>query len=84
MQSGFCAAKQRPFSAHCAPAVSAHVCCAMETPEHLEHFHDHARVERMLFDGALDPEGGALRPDRSRPGLGPELKHGEAERWAAA
>jgi hypothetical protein len=55
----------------------------METLEHLEYFHDHVRVERMLFDGTLDPEGGALRPDRSRPGLGLELKHAEAERWAA-
>jgi L-alanine-DL-glutamate epimerase-like enolase superfamily enzyme len=80
---GVCKALQRPFSAHCAPAISAHVCCAMETLEHLEYFHDHVRVERLLFDGTLDPEGGALRPDRSRPGLGLELKHGEAERWAA-
>ncbi len=78
---GICKALQRPFSAHCAPAVSAHVCCAMETLEHLEYFHDHVRVERMLFEGALDPRGGALEPDRSRPGLGLELKYGEAERW---
>jgi L-alanine-DL-glutamate epimerase-like enolase superfamily enzyme len=80
---GICKALQRPFSAHCAPAISAHVCCAMETLAHLEYFHDHVRVERLLFDGTLDPEGGALRPDRSRPGLGLKLKHGEAERWAA-
>lgn len=80
---GICRSLQRPFSAHCAPAVSAHVCCAMETLAHLEYFHDHVRVERMLFDGTLDPERGALRPDRSRPGLGLELKQSEAERWAA-
>jgi L-alanine-DL-glutamate epimerase-like enolase superfamily enzyme len=80
---GVCKALQRPLSAHCAPAISAHVCCAMETLEHLEYFYDHVRVERKLFDGTLDPEGGALEPDRSRPGLGLELKHGEAERWAA-
>jgi L-alanine-DL-glutamate epimerase-like enolase superfamily enzyme len=80
---GICKALQRPFSAHCAPAVSAHVCCAMETLEHLEYFHDHVRVERMLFEGTLDPTGGRLEPDRSRPGLGLQLKHEEAERWAA-
>lgn len=80
---GICKALHRPFSAHCAPAISAHICCAMETLTHLEYFHDHARVERLLFDGTLDPDGGALRPDRSRPGLGLELKHAEAERWAA-
>ena len=80
---GLCKALQRPFSAHCAPAVSAHVCCAMETLEHLEYFHDHVRVEGMLFEGTLDPRGGALEPDRSRPGLGLELNCDEVERWAA-
>ncbi|HEX6456033.1 MAG TPA: enolase C-terminal domain-like protein [Solirubrobacterales bacterium] len=80
---GICRARQRPFSAHCAPAVSAHICCAMESLVHLEYFHDHVRVERMLFDGTLDPEGGALRPDPSRPGHGLSLKHEEAERWTA-
>jgi L-alanine-DL-glutamate epimerase-like enolase superfamily enzyme len=64
---GICRGLQRPFSAHCAPAVSAHVCCAMESLVHLEYFHDHVRLERMLFDGTLDPEGGALRPDPTRP-----------------
>jgi hypothetical protein len=49
---------------------------------HLEYFHDHVRIERMLFDGTLDPIGGELEPDRSRPGLGLELKRDEAERWA--
>ncbi len=80
---GICKALQRPFSAHCAPAISAHACCAMETLEHLEYFHDHVRIERLLFEGTLDPRGGALEPDRSRPGLGLELNHDEVERWAA-
>ena len=80
---GVCRALQRPFSAHCAPAVSAHVCCALESLVHLEYFHDHVRLERMLFDGTLDPEGGTLRPDPSRPGHGLSLKH-EAERWRTA
>jgi L-alanine-DL-glutamate epimerase-like enolase superfamily enzyme len=81
---GLCKGRQIPFSAHCAPAISAHVCCAMETFVHLEYFHDHVRVENMLFDGVLQPEeGGILRPDTSRPGLGLELKRSEAEKYAA-
>jgi L-alanine-DL-glutamate epimerase-like enolase superfamily enzyme len=81
---GICRGRQVPFSAHCAPAISAHACCAMETLLHLEYFHDHVRVEGMLFDGVLEPaEGGHLRPDPSRPGLGLELKRADAERYAA-
>ena len=81
---GICKGRQIPFSAHCAPAISAHACCAMETLLHLEYFHDHVRVENMLFDGVLEPEeGGYLRPDPSRPGLGLELKRSEAEQYAA-
>ena len=79
---GICKALQRPFSAHCAPAISAHVCCAMETLAHLEYFHDHVRIESMLFDGTLEPSDGALEPDRGRPGHGLELKRDEAQRWA--
>jgi L-alanine-DL-glutamate epimerase-like enolase superfamily enzyme len=81
---GICKGRQLPFSAHCAPAVSAHACCAMEALLHLEYFHDHVRVEGILFDGVLRPEeGGYLRPDPEKPGLGLELKRSEAERYAA-
>jgi L-alanine-DL-glutamate epimerase-like enolase superfamily enzyme len=80
---GLCKARSMPFSAHCAPAISAHVCCAMETAAHIEYFQDHVRVERLLFDGTLDPRGGALEPDRSRPGLGLELRRSDAARYAA-
>lgn len=78
-----CAARNRPFSAHCAPAVSAHAGCLSETLVHLEYFHDHARVEGMLFDGTLTPADGVLRPDRSVPGLGLELKGADAEPYLA-
>jgi L-alanine-DL-glutamate epimerase-like enolase superfamily enzyme len=80
---GVCKGRTIPFSAHCAPAVSAHVCCAMESLLHLEYFHDHVRVEGELFDGVLEPlEGGHLIPDPSRPGLGLELKRADARRYA--
>jgi L-alanine-DL-glutamate epimerase-like enolase superfamily enzyme len=67
---GLCGASQMPFSAHCAPAVSAHACCAIETVQHIEYFHDHVRIESMLFEGAPEPVDGELRPVESRAGLG--------------
>ena len=73
-----------PFSAHTAPSIHAHLGCAAPQISHLEYFHDHVRVEAMLFDGTLDAVGGRLRPDPSRPGLGLALKAREAERWRAA
>lgn len=74
-------ARNRPFSAHCAPALTAHVGCAMASLRHLEYFHDHVRLEDMLFDGVLRPEQGILRPGRDRPGLGLELRRSDAERY---
>jgi L-alanine-DL-glutamate epimerase-like enolase superfamily enzyme len=70
-------------SGHCAPQLSAHGLCAVPNLRHLEYFHDHVRVESMLFDGVLEPVDGALVPDRSRDGHGLVLKRAEAQRWAA-
>jgi L-alanine-DL-glutamate epimerase-like enolase superfamily enzyme len=81
---GLCKARNLPFSAHCAPAISAHACCAMESVIHIEYFFDHYRIERMLFEGTLDPREGLLTPDRSRPGLGLELRREAAERYELA
>ena len=77
-----CDASCLPLSAHTAPGIHVHVCCAVSRVRHLEYFHDHVRIERMLFDGALEPSDGLLQPDRSRPGLGLELKLRDAERFA--
>ena len=71
-------------SGHCAPNLHAHVAASIPNLRHLEYFHDHARIESMLFDGALDPTGGVLRPDQVRPGLGLELKFSDAERYRVA
>jgi L-alanine-DL-glutamate epimerase-like enolase superfamily enzyme len=79
---GLCRAHHVPFSAHCAPAISTHACCAMESLMHLEYFHDHVRIEQLLFDGAPSPEQGRLAPDPDRPGLGLELKRPDAARFA--
>ncbi|HET7573332.1 MAG TPA: enolase C-terminal domain-like protein [Gaiellaceae bacterium] len=82
--AGAADAYQLDVSGHCAPQLSAHALCAVRRLRHLEYFHDHDRVERLLFDGCLDPEGGALRPDRGRPGHGLELKHEDAAEHCVA
>ena len=76
------AARNIQLSGHCAPAL--HVDAALATPNlrHLEWFHDHTRIESMLFDGVLDPQDGRLAPDGSRPGLGLELKRPDAAEYA--
>jgi L-alanine-DL-glutamate epimerase-like enolase superfamily enzyme len=51
-----------PLSAHCAPTASLPACCACESLRHLEWFHDHVRVESMLFDDVPEPDHGVLRP----------------------
>ena len=66
-------------SGHCAPNLHAHVAASVPNLRHLEYFHDHVRIENEIFDGALDPTGGALHPDQSRPGLGLVLKRIDAE-----
>lgn len=71
-----------PLSAHTAPALHCHAACAAPRMRNVEWFHDHVRIERMLFDGAPVPHDGVIRPDRSRPGLGLELKARDAERYA--
>ena len=78
-----CEATNTPLSAHCCPSLHAPLACAIGSARHVEYFHDHARIEHMLFDGALVPRDGALRPDASRPGFGLELKRRDAARFAA-
>jgi len=78
------AARGLQVSGHCAPSLHAHVAAAVPNLRHLEYFHDHVRIESMLFDGVLDPHGGVLRPDPARPGLGLALKAADAERFRVA
>jgi L-alanine-DL-glutamate epimerase-like enolase superfamily enzyme len=69
------------LSAHCAPSLHAHPCCAIVPQRNLEYFHDHVRIEHLLFDGALTPVDGALHPDLSRSGMGLEFKRADARRY---
>ncbi len=81
--NALCAAWELPLSAHTSPTLHGHIGCAAHRLRNVEYFHDHARIEHMFFEGALTPERGRLHPDRSRPGLGLELKRRDARRFAA-
>ncbi len=81
--AALCRAHSVPLSAHTAPSIHAHACCAIEPLAHVEYFHDHVRIEELLLEGVVTPVDGRLQPDRSRPGLGLELKRSDAERYAA-
>jgi L-alanine-DL-glutamate epimerase-like enolase superfamily enzyme len=70
-----------PFSTHTAHSIHAHIGCAVPQISHLEYFHDHVRIENMLFEGVLQSQEGHLRPDPGRPGLGLELKTSDAQHW---
>ncbi|HEY2140935.1 MAG TPA: enolase C-terminal domain-like protein [Solirubrobacteraceae bacterium] len=76
-----CAARGLQLSAHTSPALHAHVCAAIEPLAHVEYFHDHARIEELLFDGSPPLREGALCLDPAVPGMGLSLREGEAERY---
>jgi L-alanine-DL-glutamate epimerase-like enolase superfamily enzyme len=71
------------ISAHCAPSLHLHLGCAIPNFRHLEYFHDHVRIERLLLDGFTEPRNGQMKPDDSQPGLGLALKRKDALRYAA-
>ncbi len=78
------AAHNLQVSGHCAPNLHAHVAATIPNLRHLEYFHDHVRIEGMLFDGALDPAGGVLCPDQGRPGFGLAFKRADANPFRVA
>lgn len=77
--AALCEAFNVPLSSHCAPSLHLPLCCAARPAIHLEYFHDHVRIEHMLFDGAAQPDQGNLAPDLARPGLGLEFKEQDAQ-----
>jgi len=80
--AALCDAFQVPLSSHTAPALHAHLCCAVSRARHAEYFHDHVRIEQMFFDGStVRHRDGFLQPDLSRPGLGLEFKKNDAEQF---
>lgn len=77
-----CQARSLQISAHCAPSIHVHPACSIPASRHLEYFHDHVRIEHMLFEGALVPQNGCLRPDLSRAGTGLIFKRRDAQKFA--
>ncbi|MFF8404284.1 enolase C-terminal domain-like protein [Streptomyces sp. NPDC015684] len=70
------------ISGHCAPHAHAHVAAAVPNLRHLEWFHDHVRIEGLLFDGVLDPGGGSVTPGADGAlGLGLTLVEEQARRY---
>jgi L-alanine-DL-glutamate epimerase-like enolase superfamily enzyme len=82
--SALAAAHNLQVSGHCAPSLHARVALAVPNLRHVEYFHDHQRIEGMLFDGVLDPAGGVLTPEPDEPGLGLTLRESDAERYRRA
>jgi L-alanine-DL-glutamate epimerase-like enolase superfamily enzyme len=79
--AALCSSFAVPLSAHTSPTLHAHVGAAIVPLAHVEYFHDHARIEQLLFDGTPPLEHGTLRPDPHAPGLGLRLREHEAERY---
>jgi L-alanine-DL-glutamate epimerase-like enolase superfamily enzyme len=80
--AALCEGHQIDLSAHCAPSLHCTLGCAAPRFRHIEWFHDHVRIEQMLFDGAPRAQQGTLSPDRARPGLGLTLRTADAARYA--
>ncbi len=76
-----CASHSMPLSAHTSPSIHAHACCAAQRAINVEYFFDHARIEKMAFDGAIEVADGVLRPDLLRPGFGLTLKNADMQRY---
>jgi L-alanine-DL-glutamate epimerase-like enolase superfamily enzyme len=82
--AALCDAFHTDLSGHCAPALHLHVACAAPRLRHLEWFHDHVRIERLLFEGAPQPRSGHIAPDLTRAGNGLVFKRADAARYAEA
>lgn len=71
-------------SAHCAPHQHLPVAAAVPNLRHVEWFHDHVRIESMLFDGAVGATGGVAPVNLDAPGTGLELRTTLAEPYRVA
>lgn len=74
-------ARYIPFSSHCAPSLHLHASLAMPSFFISEYFHDHVRIENLLFEGTPAPVNGSLQPDLTRPGFGLTFKNKDASKY---
>ncbi|MFJ8690703.1 enolase C-terminal domain-like protein [Micromonospora wenchangensis] len=71
-------------SGHCAPHQHLPVAAATPNLRHLEWFHDHVRIETMLFDGAQPATGGTVPVRTDRPGNGLDFRADQARQFRVA
>ncbi|MDG4811111.1 enolase C-terminal domain-like protein [Micromonospora sp. WMMD1120] len=71
-------------SGHCAPHQHLAVAAATPNLRHLEWFHDHVRIEAMLFDGVRSATGGAVQVHNDQPGNGLEFRAEQAQQFRVA
>ncbi|ROT28171.1 enolase C-terminal domain-like protein [Micromonospora sp. HM5-17] len=68
-------------SAHCAPHQHLAVAAAVPNLRHLEWFHDHVRIEGLLFAGTVSATGGSAPVNLTEPGIGLAFRDTDAERF---
>src|SRR5690606_17756529 len=73
-----------PASTHTAPALHRPRGLCSSAVRHVEYFYDHARLEKVFFDGVEAPHNGALGTSDGRPGLGLSLKEADVARYLVA
>jgi L-alanine-DL-glutamate epimerase-like enolase superfamily enzyme len=71
-------------SAHTAPHQHLAVAAAVPNLRHLEWFHDHVRIETMLFEGTVSASGGNAPVNVTDSGNGLALREADAERFRVA
>ncbi|WP_405149199.1 mandelate racemase [Sphaerisporangium sp. NBC_01403] len=79
--SAVAAANGLEVSGHCAPHQHLAVAAAIPNLRHLEWFHDHVRIETILFHGVSTARGGAAQPNLDAPGNGLTFDDTAAERF---
>lgn len=73
-----------PLSTHTAPFLHVPLACAAARCRHVELFHDHWRVERMVFSGGPVLTGGQLASEGAADGLGIGIEPLRADRYRLA